>query len=148
MASQHNPYQAPLSSSTVPAPPRDSSAKIRAVGKAQRLVNNGILMYLLLIAMSVTSEFALVADRHFGQSIVSAMFPLIALAIFIFLLVAVGRLAHALHGIGNAVIYCLCLLIPCVGLIPLLFLNARATRYLKKNGVKVGLLGAKVSSLP
>jgi hypothetical protein len=39
-------------------------------------------------------------------------------------------------------------LIPCVGLIVLLIINSKATGILKKNGVRVGLLGAKMSDLP
>ena len=52
------------------------------------------------------------------------------------------------HGVGNAIIYCIAMLIPCIGLILLVFLNSRATNYLKRHGVKVGLMGADLSTLP
>jgi hypothetical protein len=35
-------------------------------------------------------------------------------------------------------------LLPCIGLITLLVVNAKATAILKAGGLKVGLLGAKV----
>lgn len=36
-------------------------------------------------------------------------------------------------------------LIPCAGLLVLLGINQQATRLLKKNGIKVGLIGADLS---
>jgi len=147
-SSEENPFKAPVASPPRPAVSEDSPSKVRAVGKAQRLVNYGIVLYLLLILINVAAEVVAVRAVRYGPSMASVLFPILSLGILLFILVAVGRLAYALHGIGNSVIYCFCMLIPCIGLIPLLFLNARATKYLKQNGVKVGLLGAKLNTLP
>ena len=141
---EQNPYQAPISSARpVDA---DSADMVTAVAKAQRLVNLAILFYLFLIPINIASN--VIAVQTNGESIFPLLVLPIALAVIIFVLIAVGRLAYALHGVGNTIFYCITMLIPCVGLILLVFLNSRATNYLKRHGVKVGLMGADLSTLP
>ena len=141
---EQNPYQAPMNSTRpVDTDPVD---KVTAVAKAQRLVNLAILFYLFLIPINIASN--VIAVRTNGESIFPLLVLPIALAVIIFVLIAVGRLAYALHGVGNTIFYCITMLIPCVGLILLVFLNSRATNYLKRHGVKVGLMGADLSTLP
>ena len=141
---EQNPYQAPISSAT----PVDVSSTdmVAAVAKAQRLVNLAILFYLFLIPINIASN--VISERTNGESIVQLLVLPILLAVLVFVLIAVGRLAYALHGVGNAIIYCIAMLIPYIGLILLVFLNSRATNYLKRHGVKVGLMGADLSTLP
>ena len=116
------------------------------MAKAQRLVNLAILFYLFLIPINIASN--VISERTNGESIVPLLVLPILLAVLVFVLIAVGRLAYALHGVGNAIFYCIAMLIPCIGLILLVFLNSRATNYLKRHGVKVGLMGADLSTLP
>ena len=106
-SSEENPFKAPLASPVNPPTPQDSPAKVRAVGKAQRLVNYGILLYLLLIAINVGLGSVAVDPNE--PSALLMLLPILSLVILIFVVFAVGRLAYALHGIGNAIIYC-CLL--------------------------------------
>jgi hypothetical protein len=46
---------------------------------------------------------------------------------------------------GVGILLALLALIPCVGLIGLLIINGKATSVLKDYGIRVGLLGAKMS---
>lgn len=65
-----------------------------------------------------------------------------------FMVFAGYRLATALGmSTESTVLFLIAMLIPFLGLVCLLVLNARATRALRKAGVRVGLLGAKGSDL-
>ena len=140
-----NPFQAPTSSLSK-SPEVDPVEKVTAVAKAQRLVNLALLFYICLIPLNIFSN--VLAMQTNGESIVPLLVAPIALGVLVFVLIAVGKLAYTLHGTGNAIFYCVVMLIPCVGLILLVVLNARATNYLKQHGVKVGLMGADLSTLP
>ncbi|MBC7967314.1 MAG: hypothetical protein H7Z17_15470 [Fuerstia sp.] len=62
-------------------------------------------------------------------------------AVFAFLL------AMKTHGTGQGILLGILCLVPCVGLLVLLIINSKATSVLKANGIKVGLLGADLSSI-
>lgn len=65
-----------------------------------------------------------------------------------FLLYTIWRLSSALKtDAGSQALLILLSLIPVVSLIPLLVLNGKATRILKSEGVRVGLLGARKQDL-
>jgi len=142
---EQNPFQSPASSSTA-LPNQEPTGKVAAVAKAQRLVNFAILCYICLIPLNMVSSVA--ASQANGDSILPLLIIPIFLGVLAFILFAVGKLAYALHGIGNAILYCLAMLIPCLGLILLVFLNARGSKYLKQHGVKIGLMGANLRTLP
>ena len=144
-STEHNPFQAP-SAATSAQPLGVSLEKIHSVAKAQRLVNLAILFYLLFIGFNFITNIS-VSNENADSPLPFLILPL-ALGVLIFTMIAVGKLAHALHGTGNAVIYCLAMLIPCVGLILLFFLNSRASALLKQYGVKIGFLGADLRTLP
>ena len=58
----------------------------------------------------------------------------------------VYRLATALHS-RAAWLWCITMIFPCVNLILLLVLSSRATKAIRAQGVKVGLMGAKLADL-
>jgi hypothetical protein len=74
--------------------------------------------------------------------------PIIAPFAGLFLLVPVVfvvfviLLAIKLYGTGVGVVLGILTLLPLIGLLILLIINGKATRTLKENGLKVGLLGA------
>jgi hypothetical protein len=71
-----------------------------------------------------------------------ALAPLgIASTVFVFLL------ATKVYSQGTGIVLAILTLIPCIGLIVLLIINAKATTILKKHGIGVGLLGANSSDL-
>src|SRR5262249_38717777 len=60
-------------------------------------------------------------------------------AVFVFLL------APKVYSMGVGIALAILTLIPCIGFIALLIINAKATSVLKERGIRVGLLGAKMS---
>jgi hypothetical protein len=64
-----------------------------------------------------------------------------AATVFVFLL------ALKLYSTALGIVFGILTLLPCVGLIVLLIINAKATATLRANGIKVGLLGARWSDL-
>ena len=98
---------------------------VREIGLAQRLLIKSVLANFL------------------------GVFPILFLLIIPFQLYAIGRLSAALKvpvliRILNAVL----VLIPILALVPLLVTNRKATKILRAQGLRVGLMGAKKSDLP
>ena len=105
----------------------------------------------LLICIALLILFALfgVYDRYAGvdsffnhelYDIPTIGYYIINFAAFIFVILLAANVYNStLVGIINGL---LCL-IPCIGIIVLLIVNFRATRYLKEHGIKVGFMGAK-----
>ena len=139
-----NPYQStPVAQGRVPA--REHVEKVRSVASAQRLLNVAILFYLLLVVGNVGTQMAVANNPD-------SMLPLILLPIVLavlgFMIFAVARMGYAMHGVGHAIFYAVMMLIPCLGFILLIILNSRVTSFLTRNGVKVGLMGAKKETVP
>lgn len=120
-----NPYTAPLAS----LESEGTEKKPQDVAKAQR-------MLLLSILASLVGNGLMRTDALVGMILIP-----VALGIAAFSIWCVYRLCKAL-ALGP-VLWILAMFIPLVNLICLVILNGRATAYLKSQGVKVGLLGAK-----
>ncbi len=90
--------------------------------------------------VAVVCQFTVPAEI---RPIISLAIPVVGLAgaVFVFLL------AIKIFGTGVGVLLGILSMIPCLGLLVLLTVNGRATEVLKQNGVKVGLLGAKISEI-
>ncbi|MDB4730325.1 hypothetical protein OAF38_00940 [bacterium] len=56
-------------------------------------------------------------------------------------------LATQVYSTGVAILMGILTLLPCFGLLVLLIINGKATSILRANNIKVGLLGADMSSL-
>ena len=116
----------------------NSSAKeqLRKIAKSQRVVLFFILMYIPLIFMM----FALAASK-----LPSSLALIVAISVFAYIIysyVQLLSLANGACGLGTA-IACgiLFWLFPPIGFILLFFVNGRASKLLKNEGYKVGLLG-------
>jgi hypothetical protein len=109
---------------------------LRTVAQYQKVVILCILAYLVAIVAQVVfpRELELVT----GLLIVAVG---IVGTVFVFLL-AIKTYKPAI-GVALGILT----LIPCVGLIVLLIINAKSTRILRSNGIKVGILGAKLSEI-
>ena len=82
-------------------------------------------------------------------SLVGWLIPFAFLIAIPFQLYCVYKLAQALQmGTAISILFLIAMVIPFVSLVCLLALNNAATRDLKEAGIKVGLMGAKPSSLP
>ena len=134
-----NPYEAPQIPSSAPSAIGVISGNredLRSVAKYQK----GILVCILVYLIAVIGQFVLPAEIR-GLVGIPVLIAGIVGAVFVFLL------AIKVYGTGLGIVLGILSLIPCIGLIVLLIVNGKATNVLKKNGIKVGLLGADLSSV-
>jgi hypothetical protein len=114
--------------------------KIREIATRQKSIMYCILAYLAVIVLMFT---------QIGNPQAALIILLVALAVLIFGAVCAFRLSLVVfdsQGVG--ITMGILTLIPYVGLIILLVINGKATGILKRNNIKVGLLGAKASQIP
>jgi uncharacterized membrane protein (GlpM family) len=131
-----NPYRSPEAPSEVIGVISGSRDDLRNVAKYQK----GIIVAILIYMVAVIGQFALPSELRVLSAITGLLAGLVG-AVFVFLL------AMKTYGTGSGILLGILSLMPCFGLIILLMVNGRATNILKQNGIKVGLLGANVSSI-
>ena len=132
----YNPFEAPASNSRVIGIVSGSREDLLKVAKYQK----GILVCILVYILAVAGQFALPPQIR----------PLVGLGVLMVGLIAAVftiRLAMKTHGTGLGIILGVLCLVPILGLLILLLVNQKATTVLQLNGIKVGLLGADLSSL-
>jgi hypothetical protein len=132
----YNPFEAPASNSRVVGIVSGSREDLLKVAKYQK----GILVCILVYILAVAGQFALPPQIR----------PLVGLGVLMVGLIAAVftiRLAMKTHGTGLGIILGVLCLVPILGLLILLLVNQKATTVLQLNGIKVGLLGADLSSL-
>ncbi|WP_243304217.1 hypothetical protein [Geothrix oryzisoli] len=122
-----NPYAGP---NAVVADPQGEGTNTQDVARAQRLL-------LLSILASLVGNILMKTDTLIGLLVIP-----VALAVAVFSIWCVYKLCKAL-SLGP-VLWIIAMFIPLINLICLVILNQKATTYLKSQGLKVGLLGAKV----
>jgi len=109
-----------------------SKDELRQICKSQNL-----LMYAVLVGVSA---YFLVHIPVVGL--------LLVLAIAAFEIYAVYQLGTALRiNTVLVIILCLCMFIPCISLLLLVLLSGRASKLLKANGVRVGLMGGNIDDI-
>jgi hypothetical protein len=126
LAPAANPYATPAAS--VADLSVDNDETIRNVAKYQRMLLVSILATLAGNAFAWTSPGILAGVIILGVGIVS--------------LWAVYRLCRALEL--TAVLWVILMFIPLLNLLGMLYINQKATGFLKAQGLSVGLLGAKM----
>jgi hypothetical protein len=123
-------------------------AELVAIGRHQKWLIRIILLHVLVavggIAVPVLSGWP---GRATDALPVVLVVGAVGVVLGIAALVLVYLLASKLYGPEVAVLVGLSQLIPCVGLVVLLVVNARATAELRRNGLRVGLLGARRADL-
>jgi hypothetical protein len=132
----YNPFEAPASNSRVIGIVSGSREDLLKVAKYQK----GILVCILVYILAVAGQFALPPQIR----------PLVGLGVLVVGLIAAIftiLLAMKTHGTGLGIILGVLCLVPILGLLILLLVNQKATTVLQLNGIKVGLLGADLSSL-
>ncbi len=111
-------------------------ADLRTIAKHQK----GILVCILIQMLIFGLQFAAPPQLR----------PLVGLAFLVASLagtVFVFMLAMKVYSTGMGIFFGILTMVPCVGLIMLLVVNGKATEVLKKNGIKVGFLGANLSDI-
>ncbi|HEX7813612.1 hypothetical protein [Dyella sp.] len=127
MNDTNNPYAAP---SAYARQRSGSTQQTEQIISGQKQVIYAMLLYMLAGVASSTVAVALGG--------------LIGLASLAMGLIGVWRLCTGLgHGVVLRVLWMILLFLPLIGLLLLLILNGRATRYLRDAGYSVGLMGAR-----
>lgn len=131
---ESNPYQPPTTEAQVVGVKSGCREDLRAVAKYQKGILVCILIYLLLGLSRIAVPESLQMFLGFGILLLGLVGT-----IFVFLL------ALKVYSPVVGVVFGVCALLPCVGLLVLLVVNGKATSILRENGHKVGLLGANLS---
>ncbi|MEO2019109.1 MAG: hypothetical protein ABGZ53_32595 [Fuerstiella sp.] len=135
-----NPYQAPQSMPVAVGVLSGTRDDLLSVAKCQK----GILVCILIQFVATFGLFALPPEApllvRFGVLIVVLVVVLVG-AVFVFML------AIKVYGTGFGIILGVLSFVPLIGFFVLFVVNGKATNVLKENGIKVGLLGANVSSM-
>lgn len=110
---------------------------LRTVAREQRRL-------LLFILAQLGLYLTMAVSPRGGEQIMLLLGPLILVALNIIILICSLRLLAAVGiGLGWRIIAAVLLFAPCISLLIMLGVNQRATRALRKAGLKVGLLGVK-----
>jgi len=122
---------------------------VLAVASAQKM-----MLWTLVVAIVSNISIQAISMSLKQQPIAPEALVAIGLGMMVFAIVlvvlqisSVIRLCLALGEGWATIIYVLVQFIPCANLILLLFLNSRATTFLKKQGIRVGLMGASRAEL-
>lgn len=128
------PPSQPPSTLNYAAPP---SLNLRQVASRQRAIMYCLLGYIAsyVLTIAVPSPLNLV----FALAIIACS---VTAAVFVFML------ALSVYNATAGIVLGILTLIPLIGVITLLIINAKATRTLRAHGIRVGLLGANPNQVP
>ena len=129
-----NPFQSPLADTPAVGVKSGKQADVRAVAVYQK----GILMCILIYVLAMIGQFAIPAPLRpiLGLAVVA-----LGLAGLVFVILLSMKVYNVVVGALLAILT----LVPLLGLLILLMVNGKATKILRQNGHKVGLLGANLS---
>jgi hypothetical protein len=134
--SQPNPYQPPSAPIQTSGEIRGDRARLLAIAKYQK----GILLCILASLGGFLVQLALPGPLRLLGAAIQILVSLASVAFVVLL-------AKTIYNTVAAVVFAVLTLVPCVGLIALLFINQKATSALREGGLRVGLLGVDLSKL-
>ena len=130
----NNPYAAP-SAAVSEYVSIDDKDRIRRIARGQRMMVWAVLGQWFASAVSVASD----------SVALKGVMSLAAIACMVMAIVGAVRLSRALGShVVTTVLVAILMIVPLINLVTMLVLSMRATRALRKAGVRVGLMGAKV----
>jgi hypothetical protein len=131
-----NPYHSPTSYEPAVGVKSGRHEDLRSVALYQK----GVLVCILIYLIAVVGQFALPPELRpflgFG-----------VLAVGLVGLVFVVLLSVKVYPVAIGIILGVLTVVPCLGLMVLVIINAQATAVLRRNGYRVGLLGARLSEI-
>ncbi len=119
---------------------RDQPEIDRADLRSIAIYQKGILVCILIYLIAVAAQFAVPRELRLIL-VIGVLGVVIAATVFVFLL------SIKVYSTGVGVLLAILTLIPLIGLIVLLVINGKATGVLRRHGISVGLLGARLSDL-
>jgi hypothetical protein len=111
-----------------------SELQVREVAARQKEIIYCILANIVLTVLSLGLP-----------PLLKALMGIVYLGLFVFTAICFFRLARKFYHPVMAVMMTIVLIVPLLGLLVLLSVNGKATNLLKRNGIAVGLMGAKLS---
>lgn len=146
-----------LPTTPVPPPPRRQPGQplprwedLKRIARAQRLVLFTFLVGLIAIPLSgaLAGDFGAAAESEGELAVGALVVGALVLGVRIWMAVGVYRLTAAM-GSRVGVLWALGAFLPnLIGLVVLIVVSSRATSRLKKAGLRVGLMGAKLPDAP
>jgi hypothetical protein len=139
----------PIPEATLSYASADLGREVRAIAVAQRQV-----IWTLLAGVVFTVGWPFVAgliprQGLYALRILMILTPAVFLGLVGLMIVCVYRLSVALgQGPVLRVFYMLAMLVPFINIFALQNINHHATRALRRYGVRVGIMGARLSDLP
>jgi FtsH-binding integral membrane protein len=125
-------------------------AELVAIARLQKQLLGLIVLYLaaavVFVAVAVFMRLTLQDGSELGRAI--GVMALFAVVIWGLELIVLYRLARQLHPESAVIILLISFFVRCAGGILLLVLNWEASSILKRNGIRVGLFGARTADLP
>ena len=115
--------------------------RLKRIAVNQQQLHLCIGLMIIFVLMGAYDLYAGDASifNHDLYDIPSTLYYITNFAAFIFIILLAANVYNStILGVINGL---LCL-IPCFGIIVLVLVNTRATRYLRENGIKVGFFGA------
>jgi hypothetical protein len=143
------PAPPPIRLATLSYASADLGREVRAIAVAQRQV-----IWTLLAGVVLTVGWPFVAaliprQGLYALRILVVLSPAVFLGLAGLMIVCVYRLSMALgQGVVLRMFYMLTMLIPFINIFALQNINHHATRALRRYGVRVGLMGARIRDLP
>lgn len=133
-----NPYASPEGdepSRSLPKVAARDPRRLLEIVTAQRA-----MMWLFLFKLAIDFSVSAASEILAGPPLLAyfCLFLIVEVVIAYF----VFRISHAIYDLGPAVVCALLALAPCLGSLTVLVLNGTVMDYLRKNGVKVGFMGA------
>lgn len=116
--------------------------QLRELARAQR----NVLLALLANIVFTIAYFAVIA-RLGGSILISLLVFVVAIAITVYSVMTMYRLASRLYSNGVAILFCVLLFAPCASLLALALVVSKASNVLNSHGIKVGLLGVNPNSI-
>jgi hypothetical protein len=131
-----NPYAAPQADTQVVGVLSGRREDLRSVAKYQK----GIIVCILIYLIAIFFQFALPVEMRTFLLVGIVIVGVVGAACAVLL-------AMKVYGTFIGILQGVLIVIPVVGLLVLLLVNGKATKILRQNGVKVGLLGADLTQV-
>ncbi len=135
-----NPYQSPKGYEPAVGVKSGRPEDLRSVALYQKGILVCLLIYLIAMVGGMLGQFLL-------PPALLTILGLGVLCLGMVGLVFVFLLSVKVYQVGVGIALGLFTMVPCLGLLVLLIINAKATAVLRSNGYKVGLLGADLSEI-
>lgn len=136
----------PIPEATLSYASADLGREVREIGMAQRKL---LWAVLITIGALLIGSFALIPLASFPDKVRSLVLGVTWYGTAIFMMLRMYQLSVAMgYGLTRRVLYMVGTLMPWINLLVVLSATRDATRALERAGIRVGIMGAKLSDLP